>query len=211
MRSRSSWVLWALAGSLTLTGTAFAQVLPRPNAGQTPNDTGKAFQFNIQRRSTSGVVKSLDAEKKTLVLETGKGKEMPIDVGPSLIKAGKGRATYEDIQVGDKISVYGESTVQGGLRAMEITLPKERMSIAPPKKVKKTKEEREAEKAAAREAKKAAKEAREAERAAKKAAKEAEKAEKEAEKKAEAEEKEADAEKEADKDAEGDKEEKEEK
>ena len=42
-------------------------------------------------------------------------------------KAGKGGAKFEDIKVGDKISVYGESTVQGGLRSMEMRLPKERM------------------------------------------------------------------------------------
>ena len=57
-------------------------------------------------------------------------------MGPSLIKAGKGSATFADIKDGDKVKVYGEVMVQGGIRAMEITLPKERMSIPPTPKVK---------------------------------------------------------------------------
>ena len=64
--------------------------------------------------------------------------DVPVDVGPSLIKAGKGGATFADIRTGDKVKVYGEVTVRGGIRAMEITLPKERMSIPPPEKPKKT-------------------------------------------------------------------------
>lgn len=151
MRNRSRWALWALAATLGLTalaGPTFAQVLPRStdrNRGTT-DDTGKAFQFSIKRRSVSGTVKSVDADRKTLVLDQGKSKEIPIDVGPSLIKAGKGSATFTDIQVGDKISVYGESTVQGGLRAMEIQLPKQRMSIAPPSKPKREKRAKNADK-----------------------------------------------------------------
>ena len=152
MRSSSRRALLALAAVLTLTGSAFAQVLPRSSDrnGRSTDDTGKPFQFSIKRRSVKGAVKAVDADKKTLLLDLGKGKEIPIDVGPSLIKAGKGRATFTDIQVGDKIEVYGESTVQGGVRAMEITLPKERMSIAPPTKPKREKKAKTAEKPAER-------------------------------------------------------------
>ena len=155
MRLKSRWALWALAGLVGLTGSALAQVLPRSTdrSGRATDDTGKAFQFSIKRRSVKGAVKSLDSDRKTLVLDLGKEKEIPIDVGPSLIKAGKGSATFADIKVGDKISVYGESTVQGGVRAMEITLPKERMSIAPPSKPKREKKPKEAEAKEAKEAK----------------------------------------------------------
>jgi len=61
-------------------------------------------------------------------------KEIPVDVGPALIRAGKGGATFADIQVGDRVEAYGEVTIQGGLRAIELSLPKERMSIAPKSK-----------------------------------------------------------------------------
>jgi hypothetical protein len=142
--------LIAVTLTLLLAGVAAAQILPggANTVDRTPRDTGKAFDFQIKRRTVSGVVKSLDGEKKTLVLESGKGKEakdVPVDVGPAVLKAGKGLATFEDIKVGDKITVYGETTVQGGLRAMEMTLPKERMSIAPSSKAKKKDEPKKAE------------------------------------------------------------------
>jgi len=123
-----------------LLGSAAFQLPRGTTVDRTPRDTGKAFDFQIKRRSLSGVVKSLDAEKKSLVLETGKGKdakETLVDVGPAVLKAGKGHAVFADIKVGDKVSVYGETTVQGGVRAMEMTLPKERMSIPPAGKPKK--------------------------------------------------------------------------
>lgn len=123
-------------------GGAQAQYLPQPgNRNTIPNESGKDQGFRIRRKEISGTVKSLDAEKKKLVVQTGKGsktKDVPVDVGPSLIRAGKGGATFADIRSGDKITVLGEVTIQGGLRAMEITLPKERMSIPPPEKPKKT-------------------------------------------------------------------------
>ena len=141
MRSRVVWMAAVVLGAVAA-GPVLAQLYPgRPSTDRT-QDTGKAFQFSIKRRSVSGSVKSVDGEKKTLVVQTGKDKslkETPIDVGPAIIRAGKGQATFADIHVGDKISVYGESTVQGGIRAMEITLPRERMSIAPASKPKKVK------------------------------------------------------------------------
>lgn len=188
MRFSSRWALMALAASLAVTGSAFAQVIPgNRGPGRTPDDTGKVFQFNIKRRAVSGTVKSLDEDRKVVMLEQ-KGKEMPIDVGPSLIKAGPGKATFADIKVGDKISVYGESTVQGGLRAMEITLPKERMSIPPPKR---DKAAIKAEKEAVREAKRVAREEKKKAAAAKKAEEAEKKAARKAEKEAEAAEKKA--------------------
>jgi hypothetical protein len=150
MRSRAVWMVPVVVGSL-LAGPVLAQLYPGRPTTDRNQDTGKAFQFNIKRRSINGSVKSLDSEKKILVVASGKDKglkEVPVDVGPAVIKAGKGSATFADIQVGDKITVYGESTVQGGLRAMEITLPKERMSIAPPSKPKKVKRDKKAEEAA---------------------------------------------------------------
>jgi len=121
-------------------GPAQAQVFPRPTGPRLPSESGKNEGFRIKRKTVSGTVKSVDVEKKKMVVETGKGSksaEMIVDVGPSVIKAGKGGATLGDARAGDKVTVYGEITIQGGIRAMEITLPKERMSIAPPEKPKK--------------------------------------------------------------------------
>lgn len=212
MGSRSRWAL-ALTLTLAAGSMASAQIIPGGGGGgsngglgngNTRDDTGKVFQFAIKRKSVSGTIKSVDSDKKWVVLAV-KQKEMPIDVGPSIIRAGKGKATFEDMKVGDKISVYGESTVQGGLRAMEITLPKERMSIPPKKQVPLTKEE----KAAIKEAKDAerekAKTARAEAEAARKAKKQKEKEEKEAEKREAAEEKSKKKSDDSDKDKEKDK------
>lgn len=144
MRHSSIWAVPALIGSLLVAGTAQAQIsLPGNNNNQLPKDAATGTKLNIKRKTVNGVVKSLTPERKLLVIAAGKEtatKDMPIDVGPSIIKAGKGAAKYADIQVGDKITVFGEVTVQGGIRAMEITLPANRMSIPPP--APKTKEEK---------------------------------------------------------------------
>ncbi len=147
-------VLTGLA--LTVAGASQAQVFPGggiPGGGgggglgsgvQGQNVAG--MRLLIKRRTVSGVVKAADAEKKVLTLAAGEGKEakeVMIDVGPSRIVAGKGGATFADLKPGDKLKVYGEVMAQGGVRAMEITAPKERMSILPPEKPKKVKGERE--------------------------------------------------------------------
>jgi len=166
-----------------------------PGRAGVGGQTTGAMKLLIKRRTVSGAVKSSDADKKYLVVASGEGKdakEVLIDVGPSLIKAGNGSATFKDIQPGDKVRVYGEVMVQGGVRAMEITLPKERMTIPPPEKPKKVKgerlvvpgqEEREAEEQAKREAEKARKEAEKAEKEARRKQREAEKKQKEEAKK----------------------------
>lgn len=136
--------LAGLAGLLLAlaAGGARAQLsLPRQN-DRRDNENRASLGLKIARRTVSGLVKSLDPEKRLFVLTTGKGeraRDVAVDVGPSLIKAGKGGATFADLHAGDKVSVWGEVTVHGGLRAMEITLPKERMSIPPPEKPKREK------------------------------------------------------------------------
>lgn len=195
MASLSRWAL-ALAVTLVAAQAASAQIIPgggsnsRIGNGNTRDDTGRV-KFSIKRKRVSGTIKSLDSDRKWLVLTVSK-KEMPIDVGPSIIRAGKGRATFEDMKVGDKISVYGESTVQGGLRAMEITLPKERMSIPPKKRVPLTKEEKALIKEARQVEAQKAKAAREEAAAARKARRQREKEEREAEKREAAEKKKGD-------------------
>src|SRR4028118_1941755 len=113
MRRISFWKIPALA-LLLLPGIAGAQ-LPGGLGGrnQNPVDPGKGLEFNIKRKTVRGTVKSVDNDKKMLVVQAGneKAKDVVIDVGPSLIRAGKGKATVADIKPGDKISVYGESTV----------------------------------------------------------------------------------------------------
>jgi hypothetical protein len=185
MRSVSRWAL-ALFVAVTAAGSASAQIYPGGGGGLNTgkNDDTNRLKFGIKRRTASGTVKSLDNDRKTLVLASG-AKELPIDVGPSVIKAGKGGATFADIKVGDKISVYGESTVQGGLRAMEMHLPKERMSIPPFHQKPLTKEEKAALKEAQKEAHEKEKAAKAEAEAAKKAKKDKAKARKEAEKAAE--------------------------
>lgn len=99
----------------------------------------------IKRRSIAGVLKSKDPEKKLFVVTLDGSKQqydVPVDLGPVPIDAGKGRATLVDLQPGDRLKVFGEVTIQGGIRAMEVTAPPERMSIAPPEKPKKVKKER---------------------------------------------------------------------
>ena len=156
MHRISFWKVPALV-VLLVPGMAGAQLPGTPGGrNRTPDDVNRGLQFNIKRRTVRGTVKSVDSDKKLLVVQAGqeKAKDVLIDVGPSRIRAGRGQATVADIKPGDKISVYGESMVQGGLRAMEITLPKERMSIAPPekpKKVKRTPAEKEADRKAAAE------------------------------------------------------------
>jgi hypothetical protein len=185
MRSVSRWAL-ALFVAVAAAGSASAQIYPGGggglNTGKT-DDTNK-LKFAIKRRTASGMVKSLDNDRHTLILASGQ-KEIPVDVGPSVIKAGKGGAKFEDIKVGDKISVYGESTVQGGLRSMEMRLPKERMSIPPFHQKPLTKEEKAALKEAQKEAHEKEKAAKAEAEAAKKAKKDKEKARREAEKAAE--------------------------
>ena len=152
MRQNMALGLVALLTSLLLQPGAEAQF---PPVGRTdvPRDAGPTTSYRIKRRTVNGIVKSLDKEKRTLLLVPRKGKEAKevlILVGPSEIRAGKGGATFADIQEGDRIRVYGETTVQGGVRAMEITLPAERMSIPPPpKSEKKPKKAKQAEPARA--------------------------------------------------------------
>jgi len=139
MRNTTFWLLPALAGSLLAAGAARAQYPPGGVMGggtQLPRDARGNLKLQIKRSAISGVVKNVDADKKQLLVDTKskKGHEVPVDVGPCIIKAGKGSARLADIQPGDKIHVYGEVTVQGGLRAMEITLPSSRMTIPPPSK-----------------------------------------------------------------------------
>jgi len=180
----------ALLSLSLLVGPAEAQ-FPGTSRGPVnpfPNDSRGGQQgFQIKRRFVNGVVKSRDAEKKVVVLNTGgekQAKELPVEVGPCRIFAGPGKATLADIQVGDKVRIYGESTIQGGLRAMDVWLPKERMSIPPPEKPKKIKLTPE-EKKAKREADKVERAAAEEKRKADKVKREAEKAEKEAAEKVE--------------------------
>jgi hypothetical protein len=156
MRNTKVWLLPALAGSLLLAGAAGAQ-LPGGVLGRGTDLTRDArgnLKLTIRRSTISGVVKSVDAEKKQMIVETKnrKAPEVPVDVGPCIIKAGKGSAKLADIQPGDKVRVYGEVTVQGGLRAMEISLPSSRMTIPPPSKA----DRKAAEKKAAEERKAAA-------------------------------------------------------
>ncbi|HEU4754040.1 MAG TPA: hypothetical protein VFU47_13100, partial [Armatimonadota bacterium] len=138
----------ALLGLALFSLPAGAQVIGGPIGGggiQQPNETTAPRKYQIPRRTVSGVVKSVDKEKMTVTVATGKGKSeklVPVDASAGVYKAGKGSATFQDIHEGDKIKVYGEATVQGGLRAMEITLPKERMSIAPVKPEKPAKSEK---------------------------------------------------------------------
>lgn len=139
MRNTKIWLLPALAGSLLAAGAARAQYPPGGVMGgntQLPRDARGNLKLQIKRSTISGVVKTVDTDKKQLILDTKskKGHEIPVEVGPCIIKAGKGSAHLADIQAGDKIRVYGETTVQGGLRAMEITLPSNRMTIPPPSK-----------------------------------------------------------------------------
>lgn len=177
--NRRVWIASLLA-SCFLVGAATAQLgLPRTYQPR-PDDTG--LSFKIKRRSVSGEVKSVDATKKTLVLASS-SKEVPVDVGPAIIRAGNGMATFADLQVGDKLSVYGETTVQGGIRAMTIQAPKERKSVEIPKKNAPLTAE---EKAKVKEAKEAEREEAKAKAAAEK---EAKKAREEEEKKRKAEEK----------------------
>ncbi len=105
-------------------------------------DTYAGMKLLIRRRTVSGTVKQSDTERKHLVLASTSGKpgtEVHVDVGPALIRAGKGQAKFDDLKVGDKLRIFGEVTIQGGLRAMEITAPKERMTIPPPVKPPKVK------------------------------------------------------------------------
>lgn len=140
MRKR---VLRAVPAAITLAllaGSAHAQYVP-PGAIQRPDPTNNTgLKFKIKRRSVSGTVKAVDPDKRTLVLASTQGaKDVPVDASLGEIKAGKGSAKVADIRTGDKITVYGEVTVQGGLRAMEITLPPSRMTVPPAPKVKKQK------------------------------------------------------------------------
>jgi len=142
LRNAVTGVLLTMAAALP----ASAQILGgtpyvAPNRDASPINAG-----NIPRKRVQGTVKSLDNDKRTLMLSVlGKNKkpvEMAIDVGPSLIFAGKGNATFADIHADDPIKVWGEMTVQGGIRAMEITLPPSRMSIPPPPKPEKHKKKK---------------------------------------------------------------------
>jgi hypothetical protein len=147
MSKTSFCVLPAVLATLALAGSAAAQ-LPLPTGGgaRINTDSRTPQKLKIPRKTVSGLVKAVDVEKKLFTLtakNSGKELELPIDVGPSLIKAGKGSATMADIQSGDKVRVWGEVTAQGGIRAMEITLPKERMSIPPPQKPKRVKVKKE--------------------------------------------------------------------
>jgi hypothetical protein len=182
MRRTLLRALPALVALSLLAGPSGAQIFPGGGYGRgNPNTQDRDHGVNTtsKRKTVSGTVKSVDTQHKLMVVsgESGKtGKDVPVDVGPSLIKAGKGSAKFDDIKVGDKLKVFGEVTAQGGLRAMEITLPASRMTIPPtPKqkpapKVKKTAEEKAREKAAKKEAKeKAAAEAKAAKAAAKEA------------------------------------------
>lgn len=119
--------------ALLLATGAQAQYSPFPHRNRTPREPGGLPSAKIKRTTVSGTIKSIDVEKRTLVLERHKSRrtrEVPIDVGPSVIKAGKTPGTFADLAVGDLIRVYGEETVQGGVRAMEITLPR-RPAAAP--------------------------------------------------------------------------------
>lgn len=137
MRKHTLQAVVMLTTYLAFHGAAGAQ-LSGTNGRRTnvPRDSGTGGQrYRIKRRTEKGDVKSLDPQKQTLVMVVGKGeqaKEVPVDIGPSIIQAGKGSARFEDIRVGDRIRVYGEETVQRGLRAMEVTLPPDRMTIPPP-------------------------------------------------------------------------------
>lgn len=126
-------ILPVMAGVLMPATGALAQFPRTYNRDQGLYDTGPKGSYKIQRRTIEGTVKSVDAEKKALIL-TAKKAEVPIDASAGIIRAGKGSALVGDIQVGDRVTVFGETTIQGGLRAMQMTLPKERMSIPPPAK-----------------------------------------------------------------------------
>jgi len=146
MRSKFAWVLPALLSTLFLPGLASAQLGPIGGRGpQPPADTGRR-SYHIKRRTISGVVKTIDPEKRTLVLTTSSKKDVAVDMYAGLIKAGKGGATLADLQPGDRLSIYGETDVHGGLRAMETQAPASRMSIKPLTKAEKR---RQAEAAAA--------------------------------------------------------------
>src|SRR5207302_10019029 len=132
------------AALVLVSGAARAQLGPGGygTSSPLPKDARSNPKLGIKRSTASGVVKAVDADKKQVILTTGKDRkvrDMPIDVGPCVIKAGKGSAKFDDIHPGDRMSVYGEVTVQGGLRAMEITLPASRMSIPPPSHKKQSK------------------------------------------------------------------------
>src|SRR4051812_10293202 len=120
-------VLTAVAGAVLLASAAGAQVaVPGYGGAQLPKDARATPHYTIKRATVRGTIKSIDVTKKQVMVDAGhdkKAREMPVDVGPCIIKAGKGSATLADFKVGDKISVYGETTVQGGLRAMEVTVP----------------------------------------------------------------------------------------
>lgn len=130
-------ILPVLAGVLFPASGALAQFPRTYSRDQGLYDTGRKGTYKIERRTIAGTVKSVDAEKKTLVLVAKKA-DITIDASAGIIRAGKGSALVGDIQVGDKVKVFGETTVQGGLRAMEMTLPKERMTVPPPSKEIKT-------------------------------------------------------------------------
>jgi hypothetical protein len=134
MRYWKAVVVGAMLGAGLAAHGVGAQVALPGSGTRLPRDARGNLKLQIKRETVSGTVKSVDTARKQLVLQAGKEKkarEVPVEVGPCVIKAGKGSATLADIQVGDKVRVFGEVTVQGGLRAMEITLPAERMSIPP--------------------------------------------------------------------------------
>lgn len=164
---RNRWHLAAplLASVMLLAGPVAAQ-FGRAPVNPFPEDSRGQRGFQIKRKTVQGTVKSADAEKKLLVLNLGDekdAKELSVEVGPCRIFAGPGSATLADFKPGDKLKIFGETTVQGTLRAMDIWAPKERMSIAPPEKPKKVKLTPE-QKKAKREAQKAKRAAAEAKR-----------------------------------------------
>jgi hypothetical protein len=149
MQHRTAWAVPALVGSLLLPGVARAQYGGLPGRPQGPEETTTGRSYKIKRKTVHGTVKAVNKDKKSLTVAVDRdgGKEVPVDASGGIIRAGKGWGTVADIQPGDKIRVYGESTVQGGVRSMEMTLPPARMSIAPLTKEEKKKQE--AERAAA--------------------------------------------------------------
>ncbi len=180
---RNRWHLAApmLASLMLLSGPVAAQFGTAP-VNPFPEDSRGNRGFQIKRKTVQGSVKSTDGEKKLLVLNVGdekEPKELRVVVGPCRIFAGPGSATLADFKPGDKLKVYGETTVHGNLRAMDIWAPKERMSIAPPEKPKKIKLTPE-QKKAKREAAKAKRAADEAKRKEEEAAAKAKRAEEKA-------------------------------
>ena len=90
-----------------------------------PASTGTGAQkYTIRRKTVRGVVRSIDPAKWVVMLEGDKGELIPVEAKLALLYAGKTAPSLTDIRLGDRIRVYGEVTIQGGIRGMEIHLPK---------------------------------------------------------------------------------------